>query len=78
MKARIASHGNVDSQRYQMRSDCSMCSSVGVRALLYTAALRKWLPTKTNVKTAFLQTGLASRDAYVIPPHKSKESGMVL
>lgn len=34
LKARIAPHGNEDSMRYEMRSDCAMCAQMGVRMLL--------------------------------------------
>ena len=35
------------------------------------AALYKWRIVKADVKNAFLQTGLAQRDVYVIPPRES-------
>lgn len=78
MKARIAPHKNEDSQRLELRSECFMCSPVGVRALLSTAALRKWRRTKLDVKTAFLQTARASRDVYVVPPRESRDRGKFL
>lgn len=75
LKARIASHGNEDSLKNELSSDCSMCCPVGMRLLLSTAALRKWLLIKMDVKPAFLQTRPAQRDVYVVPPRESKDRG---
>ena len=54
-----------------LRSDCCMCSPTGLRIVLMTAALHKWKLVKADVKNAFLQTGMAARDVYVIPPKES-------
>lgn len=53
VKARIAPHGNEDSLRIVLRSDCSVYSPVRVRILLSTAALQKWRIMKLDVKAAF-------------------------
>ena len=70
MKARIAPHGNEDSIKAELKSDCNMCSPSGIRIILAFAALKGWIVTKADVKAAFLQTGLALRDVYVIPPRE--------
>ena len=54
-----------------LRSDCCMCSSTGMRIILIIASLYKWRIVKADVKNAFLQTGLAQRDVYVISPRES-------
>lgn len=71
LKGRIAPHGNQDSMKMDLRSDCCMCSPTGLRLVLMLAALNKWRIVKADVKNAFLQTGLAERDVYVIPPKES-------
>lgn len=68
LKAQIAPHGNEDSTRNDLRSDCLMCTLHGVRVLLPITVLREWTLTKLDVESAFLQTGAAARDVYVIPP----------
>ena len=73
LKARIAPHGNEDSLRYEMRTDCAMCAPMGVRLLISIAAVKKWRITKVDVKSAFLQTGAAERQVFVIPPGESKD-----
>lgn len=55
-----------------------MCSPVGMRILLSTATKQKWRLTKLDVKTAFLQTGQAERDVYVIPPRESDDFGKAI
>lgn len=59
LKDRIATHGNEDSVKYDMRSDCAMCASICVRMLLAIATLCRWCISKTDVNAAFLQTGPA-------------------
>ena len=73
LKARIAPHGNEDSIKREMRSDCSMCDPTGVRVLISNATVRKWRISKVDVKSAFLQTGPAERSVYVIPPLVSED-----
>lgn len=71
LKARIAPHGNEDSLKNDLRSECCMCSPSGVRIVLSIASLRGWRLSKADVKSAFLQTGKAQRDVYVVPPRES-------
>lgn len=75
LKARIAPHGNEDSIKNELRSDCAMCPPLGVRIILSIATLFAWILTAIDVKTAFLQTGRAERDVYVIPPTESTDRG---
>lgn len=44
-----------------------------MRIIFSTAALRKWRLTKIDVTTAFLQTGSAERDVYVLPLRQSRD-----
>lgn len=73
LKARIALHRNEDSLTYEMISDCSICSLTGVHILTSIVSIRKWLMTKVNVKSAFLQTGKAERKVYVVPPKEATD-----
>lgn len=54
LKDRINSHGNEDAFKGYLRSDCSMCSAVGMLIILSISALRRRRVTKIDVKTAFL------------------------
>lgn len=78
LKARIAPHGNEDSSRSLLRSDCSMCPPLGFRIIASLASIRKWRLSKIDVKTAFLQTGQAERDVYVVPPTESSDRNKCL
>lgn len=68
LKARIVPHGNDDSDKQLMWTDCCMCSPLGIRVVLSTAAYRSWRIVCIDVKTAFLKTGPTDRSVYVIPP----------
>lgn len=78
LRACNAPHMNGDCFISDPRSDCSMCSLLGVRLLLATAASRNRCLTKIGVKAAFLQIVAAERDVYVIPPHDSADHGTLL
>lgn len=73
-----SAHGNKVSSRQYTRSDCSMCSHVGMRILISVTVTNSWYVRKRDVKAAFLQTGKGTRDVYVIPPVESKDRGKVL
>lgn len=66
-------HVNDVSSKKSMKSDCTMCSSTGTRFILSVAALNRWNIARTDVKAAFLQTGLAQRDVDVRPTCRSKD-----
>lgn len=68
MKARIAPHGNQDSIKSKLKSDCNMCYPSGLRIVLSIGSLKGCRITKADVKAAFIQTGIALLDVYVIPP----------
>lgn len=78
LKARIAPHGNEDSLKHELRSDCSMCSPTGIRLLLSYACMNRLRISKIDVTSAFLQTGAAERDVYVLPPRESADRGRFL
>jgi len=44
--------------------------STGIQMLLSIASLMKWPLSKIDFTSAFLQTGNAERDVYVIPPRE--------
>lgn len=55
-----------------------MCSPTGSRLLLSISSLHRFPLTKLDETPAFLQTGNAARDVYVMPPRKSSDPGKVL
>ena len=50
-----------------------MCPPVGMRMILSIAVIKGWNLAKIDFKSAFLQSGQAIRDVYVVPPGESKE-----
>ena len=70
MKARIAPHGNKDCEKSNLKTDSATCPPVGIRLLLSLASIHKWPIAKVDFKSAFLQTGEAKRDVYVVPPRE--------
>lgn len=73
LKARIASHGKKNAMKHMMKSDCAMCSPIGIRLILAIAAIMRWNVTNADVKSAFLQTGRADRNVYVLSSPESNE-----
>ena len=67
MKARIAPHGNKDKDKDRLKTDSSQCTPTGIRILLSISALMQWHLAKIDFTSAFLQTGEAKRDDYVVP-----------
>ena len=72
MKARIAPDGNKDRDRHILKTDCSQCPPTGFRILASISTIMQWQIAKIDFKSAFLQTGEARRDVYVIPPCECK------
>ena len=70
LKARIAPHGNEDSEKDGLKTDSATCPPVGIRIVCSTATVKKWPVVKIDFKTSFLQTGSATRDVYMIPPRE--------
>lgn len=62
LKALISPHGNEDSLKLDLNSDCAMCFPIGIRTFLSNASLKGWRLSKHDVKTAFLQSGPEQRD----------------
>lgn len=72
LKARIAPHGNEDSEKSIFSSDCCIFSPTGIRIIILVASDHWWRLVKINVKMAFHQFGPADRKVYVIPPKESR------
>ena len=70
-KARIVPHGNEDSEKKNLKTDSASCPPLGMRVLFSFCNIFGWYLSKIDVKSAFLRTGPANRDVYVIPPHQS-------
>ena len=77
LKARIAPHGNEDSDKDVMKTDCCMCSPLGIRIVVSVSTYKKWRLIRIDVKTAFQQTGPAMRSVFVIPPKESRQRDVV-
>lgn len=77
LKTRIALHGNEDSEREQLRADCCMCYPIGIRLVITMSTFKKWHIIRTDVKTAFLQTGPANRSVYVIALKESRQKNVL-
>lgn len=60
MKARIAPHGNNDSEKQHLKTESAVC-------------VFRWCLVKIDFKSAFLQTGAALRDVLILPPRESNE-----
>lgn len=73
MKARIAPHGNKDKDRSDLKTDSATCPPTGIRVLLSIATFMKWPITKIDFTSAYLQTGDARRDVYVVPPRECED-----
>ena len=72
MKARIAPHGNKDKDRNRLKTDSAQCPPTGISILVSIATIMRWLLAKIDFVSAFLQTGDAKRDVYVIPPRECR------
>lgn len=70
IKSGITPHGNWNCRRRELRSGSILCSPVGIQVLLLTGDLRKWRWIMLDVKAAFIETGSASRDFYVVSPRQ--------
>lgn len=77
MKARIAPHGNKDREKAKLKTDSSTCPPTGIRILLSLATLFQWCLAKIDFESAFLQTGRAKRDVYVVPPRESNHKNFL-
>lgn len=71
LKALITPHGNEDSIKQKLRTNCSMCAPLDVRIFIFIGTIFKWRLYCVDVKSAFLQTGPAESSVYVIPSQAS-------
>lgn len=72
VKTRIAPPGNKDKEKEGLKTDSAVCSPLGIRVLLTLAVIFRFVIAKIDARSAFLQTGEAMRDVYVIPPRECK------
>ncbi len=73
LKGRIAPQRDKDQDKDNLKTDSSTCPPVGIRILLSLCNIFKWSIAKVDVKSAFLQTGAATRNVYVIPPRECSD-----
>ena len=74
-KDRIAPHGNKDKYKESLKTDAQTCPPIGLRILLSICVIFNWSLVKINIKSAFLQSGSAERDVYVVPPRECVKKG---
>lgn len=74
-KARIAPQENEYCSKANRKTDCAMCPPDGFYILTSIGTLFKWRLSRLDIKLAFLKTGSAERDKYVIQPRKSQDHG---
>lgn len=70
LKAIVASHVNEDRDNEFLLPECCMCPLLGIPITQVISPYNRWRLIRIDVKTAFLQTGPASGDVYVIPPRE--------
>lgn len=75
MKPRIAPHGKKDNEKSQLKTHSAVCPPAGIKILLSLTSTFQWRLAKIDFKSAFLQTGRAKRDVYVIPSRESTDKG---
>lgn len=73
MKSHIATHENKDALRLDLNTDSATCPPKGILIVLSIAKIKRWKMMKIDFKSAFLQTGKALRDVYVILPYESSD-----
>ena len=70
MKSRIAPYGNEDEEKANLKTGSSQCAPTGIRIFLSISTIKKWPLSKIKFTSAFLQTGAAKCDVYVVPPRE--------
>ena len=70
MKARIAPHGYKDKDKDMLNNDSPQCPPTGKRILLSISTIMKWPLAKIDFASAFLQSGNATSDVYLVPPRE--------
>ncbi len=73
LKARIAPRGHKDRGKAFRKGDSAKCPPTGIRILLSISAMMKWPLAKIDFTSAFLQTGDAKRDVYVVSPRECRK-----
>lgn len=71
LMALTAPHGNEDSLKHELRSDCSMCAPTGAWILISLAVLKKLAFSWVDVKVAVLHAGVKERIFHVFLRRKS-------
>ncbi|PXF41606.1 hypothetical protein BWQ96_08672 [Gracilariopsis chorda] len=70
LKSRIAPHGNEDKGKHALKTDSATCPPVGIHILFSIASIRQWVLAKIDFKSAFLQTGFATREVCMVQPRE--------
>ena len=70
MKARITPRGKKDGDKDLLKTFSAQCPPTRLRILTSIATIMRWPLAKIDITSAFLQTGGAKRDVYVVPPRE--------
>jgi Reverse transcriptase (RNA-dependent DNA polymerase) len=68
LKNRAVTHGNKDSEKFDIPSDAEVAGLFCVRVLLLFCTLQHWNLVHVDIKKAFMQSHTFSREVYVVPP----------
>ena len=68
LKARIAPNRNEGKGKYVLKTDSSQCHPTGIHILRSISAIMKLPLAKIHFTSAFLQTGYATSEMYVVAP----------
>lgn len=67
LKAHIATHGDENSDKDNLHTECCMGPPVGIWIVATTPSTKKWRIVRMDAESSLLQTAAASRKVYVIP-----------
>ena len=73
-KARLVVRGFEEINRHELNKESPTCSKDTLRTVVSTAKQKKWKIKSIDIKTAFLQGELVSREIYVTPPVEANVS----
>lgn len=71
LKARMAQHENEVSDKIKLHTDCIVCSLIDIQIVSITVSAQKWPLVCADTKAAFLQTGPAEQNVYIVSQKES-------
>lgn len=77
LKARLVVHGNRDEEKDEVSKDAIAADMMMTRLVLALGTIMKFSFGVTDIKGAFMQSGPANRDIYIIPPAGYKKKRQI-